>query len=148
MTTLKEKIDADLKQAMRDRDKLKLSVLRMLTTSFTNARIQAGEELDDKAVLGLVRKAIKQRQDAASQYRNGNRPELAEKEEQEAVILESYMPEQIGEDELREAIKALIAEQGLEGPKAMGVVMKAMMARFSGTADGSVISRIAKELLS
>ncbi|HEV3457233.1 MAG TPA: GatB/YqeY domain-containing protein, partial [Thermoanaerobaculia bacterium] len=92
-------------------------------------------------------KAIKQREEAAGQYRAGNRPDSAAKEDSEAAILETFLPAAADEGEIRAAIAALIAERGLSGPQAMGPIMKEMLARFGGTADGATLNRIARELL-
>ena len=94
-----------------------------------------------------MRKAIKQRGEAAEQFRAGGRPELADKEEREAAILEAYLPQQAGEAELRAAIAAFVAAEGLAGPKGIGPVMRAMLARFGAAADGATINRLAREIL-
>ena len=146
--TPREQIEAEIKSAMKARDSARLGTLRLLLTSIKNEAIAKGEEVDEKAFIGIVRKAIKQRNESLTQFREAGRDEQAAKEEAEIEVLEAYMPQQASESEIRSAVEALIAEQGLEGPKAMGAVMKAMMAKFGGNADGSVISRIAKELLS
>src|SRR5262249_47028000 len=128
-------------------DKARLSTLRLLLTEVKNERIRRGAEVDEAAFAGLVRKAIKQREEAAEQYRKGGRPELAEKEEGEARLLAAYLPAQVDEASLRAAIQALVAERGLSGPAAMGPVMKEMLARFGASADGATVSRLAREVL-
>ena len=90
---------------------------------------------------------MKQRQEAASQYRKGNRPELAAKEEAEIGFLEVYLPDQVGEEEIRQAVEAFITAENLSGPRDMGKVMKAMIEKFDNSADGATISRIAKQRL-
>jgi uncharacterized protein YqeY len=95
----------------------------------------------------LTRKAIKQREEAAEQYRKGNRPELAEKEEREGKLLAAYLPAQIDEGQIRAAIEALVAERGLAGNAAMGQIMKEMIARYGAAADSATISRVAREIL-
>jgi len=95
----------------------------------------------------LVRKAIKQRADSVEQYRKGNREELAAREEREAEILSAYLPPQIDEDELRAAITALVKDQDLSGPAAIGTIMKTMTSRFAGRAEGGTINKIAREVL-
>lgn len=147
MTTPAERIETEVKAALRAGDKERLSTLRLLLNSIKNEAIRSGEDVDEDGFLKLVRKSIKQRRDSAEQYRAGDRPELAEKEEREAEILGVYLPEEAGEDEIRAAIEELVASEGLTGPAAMGVVMKAMMARFSGRADGGLVNRLAREIL-
>ena len=147
MTTPAERVQGEIKTALKEGDKDRLATLRLLLNSIKNEAIRSGSEVDEDGFLKLVRKAIKQRRDSAEQYRAGGRAELAEKEEREGEILAAYLPEEAGEDEIRAAIEALVAEQELAGPAAIGVVMKAMMARFSGRADGGVINRLAREIL-
>ena len=147
MTTPAERIQDEIKSALKEGDKERLATLRLLLNAIKNETIRAGAEVDEDGFLKLVRKAIKQRRDSAEQYRGGGRSELAEKEEREAEILKVYLPAEASEDEVRAAIAALVAEQELAGPAAIGTVMKAMMARFSGRADGSVINRLAREIL-
>ncbi len=147
MSTPKERIEADLKAAMKQRDTERLGTLRMLLTAVKNRGIEIKGDVDEDELVAIVRKQIKQRQDSIEQYRQGGREELAAREEAEIAFLEPYMPEQVGEEEIRAAVTAFIAEQGLEGPQAMGQVMKAMIAKYGASADGSVISRIAKETL-
>jgi len=147
MSTPVERIQADVKAAMKAREAERLATLRMLLTAIKNEQIARGAELDEESFLAVVKRSIKQRRDAADQYRKGGREELAAKEEREAEILEAYLPAQAGEDEIRRAIEDFVAAEGLSGPKAMGPVMKAMMARFGASADGAVISRIARQVL-
>ena len=147
MSTPQERIQAELKEALKARDKERVGTLRMLLSEIKNEKIRSGDEVDDKAFVGLVRKAIKQRQDSAEQYRNGDREELAAKEEREAAILDAYMPQQASEDDIRRAIEDFVASEGLSGPQGIGPVMKAMIAHFGGNADGKVINQIARQVL-
>lgn len=147
MTTILERLQNDVKTALKAKEKERLSTLRMLMTEVKNEQIKVGKEVDEAGFIQLVKRAIKQRQDAATQYRDGDREELAAKEEREAEILTGYLPEQASEDEIRTAIQALVEEQGLEGPKAIGVIMKAMMAHFGAKADGRTINQLAREVL-
>lgn len=148
MSTPQQRIEAEVMAALKAGEKEKLSTLRMLLASVKNERIRLGEELDEAVFLGVVRKALKERKESAEQYRAGDRDELAEKEEREAEILAVYLPPEIGEDDLKAAVLEIVAEQGLEGPAALGQVMREMMARYKGRADGGVINRIARETLS
>ncbi len=147
MSTPRERIQEDIKSAMKEKDSERLSTLRLLMTAIKNTQIEKGAEVDDEQFVGLVRRGVKQRREAAEQYEKGGRPELAAKELREVEILEAYLPAQVGEEEIREAIQALVDAEGLEGPKSMGVVMKAMMAKFGSAADGSTLSRLAREIL-
>lgn len=149
MTTTppQQRIEADVKNALKAGEKEKLSTLRMLLTEVKNERIRKGGEVDEAGFVGLVRKSIKQREEAATQYRLGGREELAAKEESELQILSAYLPAQVDEEQLRAAIEAYLAEQGLSGPAAIGKVMKEMLSRFGTSADGATINRIAREVL-
>ncbi len=143
-----QRIESEVKEALRGGEKEKLSTLRLLLSEIKNERIRTAEEVDEETFLRLVRKGIKQRKDSAEQYRKGSRAELAEAEEREAEYLLAYLPAQASEAELRAAIEGFVEAEGLSGPGAIGPVMKAMVARFSGRSDGGTISRIAKEVLS
>lgn len=145
--TPQSRLEADLKEAMKARDKDRVSTLRMLLAMVKNRRIELGAELAEAELVSLVRKAIKQREDSAGQYRQGNRPELAQKEEGEIAILEGYLPPPVDEDAVRAQVRAYLASSGLAGPKAMGQVMKEMSARFAGTVDGKTLSGIVREEL-
>jgi uncharacterized protein YqeY len=147
-TPPQQRLEADVKEAMKGGDKERLSTLRMLLAAVKNERIARGSEVDEAAFASITRKAIKQREEATEQYRKGNRPELAEKEEREGKLLAAYLPAQIGEEKIRAAIEALVAERGLAGNAAMGQIMKEMIARFGAAADGARISRRARGVLS
>jgi uncharacterized protein YqeY len=146
-TSPQQRIEADVKTALKAGEKEKLSTLRMLLTEIKNERIRRGAEVDEAGFVSLVRKSIKQREDAASQYRAGRREELAAKEEAEIKVLEAYLPAQADEGQIRAAIEELVAARGLAGPAAIGPVMKEMLARFGSSADGATINRIAREVL-
>jgi hypothetical protein len=149
MTTItpQQRIEADVKTAMKAGDKDRLSTLRMLLTEIKNERIRRGSDVDEAGFVSLVRKSIKQREDSISQYRAGHREELAAKEEAEAGMLAAYLPAQVDEGQIRAAIAALVAERGLTGPAAIGPIMKEMLARFGSSADGGTINRLAREIL-
>jgi uncharacterized protein len=146
--TPQDRIQADLAAALKARDGARVSTLRMLLSAVKNERIAQGAEVDDAGFVKLVQRAIKQRAEAAELYDQGSRPELAGKERAEAEILSGYLPPQVDEAEIRQAIEGFVAAQGLSGPQAMGRVMKEMVARFAGSADGATIGRIAREVLS
>ena len=147
MSTPQEQIQNDIKEALKAKQPERLATLRMLLSEIKNEKIRAGQEVDDDGFVRLVKKAVKQRQDSAEAFAKGDRPELAAKEEREAEILAVYLPEQVGEDEIRRAIEELVAAEGLAGMQGIGQVMKAMMARFGGAADGKTINQIARAVL-
>jgi uncharacterized protein YqeY len=146
-TTPQQRIEADVKTAMKSGDKERLSTLRMLLGEIKNERIRRGTDVDEAGFISLVRKSIKQREESVSQYRAGHREELAAKEESEAKMLAEYLPAQVDEDQIRAAVQALVDERGLSGPAAIGPIMKEMLARFGSSADGATINRIAREAL-
>ena len=145
MATLRERLDADLKDAMRSKDELGTSVLRMLKSAVKYKEVEpGGHALEDAGVLAVIQTLIKQRRDSVEQFRAGNRPELAEKEEREIARLQSYLPAQMSADELRAEVRAVIAQVGAKGPKDMGAVMKALMPRVQGKAEGKAVSDAVK----
>ncbi len=146
-TTPQQRIEADVKTAMKSGEKEKLSTLRMLLAEIKNERIRRGDEVDEAGFISLVRKAIKQREDSITQYRAGNREELAAKEESELGVLNAFLPAQVDEGQIRAAVEEIVKEKGLSGPAAMGPIMKAVIARFGSSADGGTINRIAREVL-
>lgn len=146
-TTPQQRIEAEVKAAMKAGEKEKLSTLRMLLTEVKNERIKRGSDVDEAGFTALVRKAIKQREEAAAQYHNGGREELAAKEESEKEMLAAYLPAQADEGQIRTAVEAFVAERGLSGPAAIGQVMKEMLARFGTAADGATVNRITREVL-
>lgn len=148
MSAPRERIEADLKTSLKAGEKEKLATLRLLLSEIKNEQIRAGREVDEAAFASLVRKAIKQRHEAAEQYQRGGRPELAAKERREAEYLADYLPAQADPAELRQAIEEFVRAQDLSGPAAIGPVMKAMLARFGGRAEGATLNRIAREVLS
>ncbi len=146
--TLIERIDEDLKVAMKGRDELKVSALRMLKAAASNTAIQKGKQvLEDGEIQEVIGKLIKQRQESVEAFTKGGRPELAEKEAKEAAILKAYLPPAMSEAELKTLIQTAIQETGASGPQAMGAVMKAVMSKVSGRADGKIINQLVREAL-
>ena len=145
--TPQQRIEFDLRSAMKAGDKERVGTLRMLLTDVKNERIRRGADVDEAGFVAQVRKGIKQREEAAEQFARGLRPESAAKERREAEILASYLPAGPSEAEVRSAVEAYAAEHGLSGPQAMGRVMPAMIQRFEGRADNAVLSRIVREVL-
>lgn len=145
--TPQQRIELDLRGAMKAGDKERVGTLRMLLTELKNERIRRGEEVDEAGFLAALRKGIKQREEAAEQFEKGKRPDQAAKERREAEILGSYLPAGPSEDEIRAAVEAYVAEHGLSGPQGMGQVMPAMIERFEGRADNAVVSKVARQVL-
>lgn len=142
-----QRVETDLRAALKSGDKERLSTLRLLLTEVKNERIRRGEELDDEAFVAVVRRAVKKCREAAEGYRSGGREEQAAKEEREAEVLEGYLPRQASEAEVRAAVEEIAAAEGLAGPQDMGPLMKAALARLGASADGKTVSRIAREVL-
>jgi uncharacterized protein YqeY len=148
--TLREKIPEDLKNALRIKNELELSVLRMLQASIRNKEIELkrGKEfLTDEEVIEVISGEVKRRKDAASEYTKANRQDLADKEKAEVDILMRYMPKQMEEEEIRLETRNVIDEVNALSVKDMGKVMKSIMPRLKGRAEGSLVSRIVREEL-
>ncbi|HKI49349.1 MAG TPA: GatB/YqeY domain-containing protein [Desulfobacteria bacterium] len=144
---LKEKLLSDLKGAMKSKDSLKVDTLRLLISEIKNKEIDLREELGDGAITALLTTQIKRRKEAAGMFEQGGRADLKEKEEKEMAILQAYLPEQVGEEELKQRIQAVIAETSAQGLKDMGNVMKVVVPEFKGKAEGDQIRKIVTELL-
>jgi uncharacterized protein YqeY len=142
--TLQERLDSDLKEAMRARDATKLSVLRMLKSALNYAAIAKSgteAELSDAEAAQVVRKQVKQRQDSIESFEKGGRAELAAKEKEELSILHAYLPQAMSADELAVAVRETIAEVGATSKAQMGAVMKALQVKVAGRADGKTLSQ-------
>jgi uncharacterized protein YqeY len=145
MMTLKERIDADLKEAMRSKNELATSVLRMLKSSIKYKEVEPGASaLDDHKVLQVIGTLVKQRRDSAEQFKTGNRLDLAEKEEKEIAILQHYLPTQATHEEVVGTVRAAITASGAKGPRDMGAVMKLVNPKLQGRAEGKEISEAVK----
>ena len=141
--TLPERIDSDLKEAMKAKDIARLGVLRMLKSALKYSAIEkSGTEgqLDDTEATQVIRKQVKQRQDSIESFEKGGRAELAEKEKEELTILNTYLPQGMTSDELAKVVRETIAEVGATSKAQMGAVMKALQAKTSGRADGKTLS--------
>ncbi len=147
--TLQEKIQSHLSDAMRSKDQLRLSVLRMMKTAVKNKEIEKMKPLEETEVIAVLNTLVKQRKDSVEQFRKGSREELARKEEAEIKIIEEYLPAAASDDEIRRAVGEAVQEAGAASMKDMGKVMKATMSRLAGkTVDGSRVSQLVKEKLS
>jgi len=144
---LKEKLMEDMKAALKARDRERLSVIRMLQSLIKNAEIEKRGELTDEEIVSLLMKYAKQRRESIELYEKGGRQDLVEREKRELQIVESYLPRQMSEDEVRELVRKVIEEVGATSPRDIGKVMQAVMPRVKGRADGSMVNRIVRELL-
>jgi uncharacterized protein YqeY len=145
---LVERIDNDLKIAARAQDKRRLGTLRLLKSAIKYREIETGKTLEDADVVVVVGTLIKQRRDSAAQYTAGGRPELAHNENEEIKILEAFLPRQLTDDELAAMVQEAIAASGAKSPKEMGAVMKAVMPKVAGSAEGKRVSDAVKAALS
>jgi len=147
--SLSEKIAADLINAMKAKDKISLEAIRAAKTAFILARSEKGPDnvLSPEEELKIIQKLVKQRRESAAIYKEQNRPDLYEKEVIEADVLEKYLPAKMSEEELANAVKAIIDRVGAKTPADLGKVMSAAMKELAGKADGKEISAKAKELL-
>ncbi len=144
---LRQQLDADMKAAMKSRDSLRLETIRGVRGAIRNKEIDAGGELDDEAVLRVIRTLVKQRSDSIEQYQAAGRSELAEKESAEKSVLEEYLPAGPDAAEVERVVAEVIAETGAAGPRDMGKVMKPSLDRLGPAADGKLVSQTVKRLL-
>ena len=146
--SLKEQIMADIKTAMKDKAQAKLDTLRFLHSAIKNKEIESRpNEISDADVVSVIQKSVKQRKESILQFTNAGRTELAAKEESEIKILEIYLPTLMSEAEVTKVVEQMIKETGASGAKDMGKVMKAVLAKLSGQADNSVVSKVVKAKL-
>lgn len=146
----KQDLQNELKAAMLAKDEAKKSTLRMLISAIGYYEIQkggAGYEATDEDIMTVIQKEAKQRKDAITQYNDGGRPELAEKEEKELKLLQSYLPAQMSEEEIRTFVKEAIATTGASSAQDIGKVMGALMPKVKGKADGGLVNKIVREEL-
>ena len=146
--SLSQQLNEAMKEAMRAKDSLRLNTIRQIRTSVKNKEIDDRRELSDQEIIGVISTLVKQRKESTQLYREGDRPDLAEKEEQEMVVLQEFLPAQLGEEEIRSIIEEAIAETGAASMKDMGRVMKVVTGRTLGRADGRLVSDLVKVRLS
>jgi uncharacterized protein YqeY len=144
---LREKLDEDLKSAMRAKDSLRMNTVRALKSAIKYREIELMKPLDDAGILGVLATEIKRRRDSVEQYRAGKRVDLADKEEAEIKILQEFLPQQLTREEVEAKVAEVIARVGAQGPKDMGAVMKALLPEVQGRADGKVVSELVKQHL-
>ena len=147
MNIIIEKIESGMVQAAKSKDKLKLSALRMAKAALHNKEIDLRRELKGEEILQVLSSMVKQRKDSIEQFRNGGRLDLVEKEEAELQVIQELMPEQLSEEEIEAEISKAIDEVGATGIRDMGKVMKALMPKFTGKADGKLVSEKVKAML-
>ena len=146
--SLKEQLKNDLKEAMKAKDNFKRDVIRLINSSIKQIEVDERRELSDEDIIKILQKSAKQRNDSITQYRDGGREDLAEKEANELKVIESYLPKQMEDSELESAIKTVISEVGASTMKDMGKVMGIASKKLAGKADGKRISEVVKKLLS
>jgi len=144
---LKEKLKADLVVAMKAKDAERVSTIRLLTSAIKNKEIDSRKELDDEGVLAVLSTAVKQRRDSIEQFEKAGRTDLSDKEKAELEIIQAYMPQELGRDEIAAFVKEAVSETGASGAKDMGKVMKALMPKVKGRADGKLVNELVKEIL-
>ena len=145
---LAEILSDDLKKALKTAQKDTLSVIRMIKAAVKNKEIEKGAVLSDEEIHGVLMTLARQRKDSIEQFSKGNRQDLVAKETGELSIIQSYLPKQISKEEVAEIIKDAVTESNANGPKDIGKVMKAVMAKVKGRADGRLVSALVKETLS
>ena len=144
---LSEKLSNDYKDALRSGDKSKVSILRMIKAAAKNKEIEKGASLTDDEIYTIFRSFVKRANESIEQFSKAGRTDLAEKEKEELSIIQNYLPKQLGEDEVKGLIKEAISEVGAAGPKDMGKVMKLVMSKTKGQADGKLVNNLVKEML-
>ena len=145
---LKDRIESDLTNALKNKDAAKVSTLRFLKSAMQNLAIEKRKDLEDSDIISVIKKQVKQRKDSIEGFRQGNRMDLVRKEELEHEILTSYLPEEISREDIILIVREAIVELSAGSLKDMGSVIKLVMAKAKGQADGSMVSAIVKEELS
>jgi uncharacterized protein YqeY len=150
--SLRDRLQADLKDAMRSKDEVRKSAIRSVIAAIKQAETEldaSGQRrtLEDRDILALIAKQAKQRRESIEEFEKGGRDDLVAQEQADLDILESYMPRQLTPEQIRAEAEATIAEVGASGPHDIGAVMRPLMARLRGTADGKVVNQIVRELL-
>jgi uncharacterized protein YqeY len=146
--TLQERLTEAMKEAMRARDSLRLNTVRLIRTAIKNREIDARRELEEQETVAVLSTLVKQRRESAQAFREGGRPELAEKEELELAVIQEFLPRQLEEREIRGIIEEAVAELGASSMQDMGKVMKVVTGKTLGRADGRLVSELVKARLS
>lgn len=142
-----KQIDSKIIEALKGGEKEKLAVLRGLKSAFKYRQIEAKKELSDEMAIEVISRAAKQRRESIEQFRAGEREDLASKEESELKIISEYLPSQLSEEEVRTLVATAVSESGAETPKQIGLVMKLLMPKVKGKADGKLVNRLVLEKL-
>jgi uncharacterized protein len=146
--SLLERLNQDMKQAMKNKEKDKLSVIRMIKASLQNEAIKLGEELSEDAELTVLSREVKQRKDSLHEFEKAGREDLVEKIRTELQYVEEYMPQQLSEEEISKIVEEAISEVGATSKAEMGKVMAAIMPKVKGKADGSLVNKLVQQHLS
>jgi uncharacterized protein YqeY len=144
---LAERLDADMKQAMKDKDKVRLSTIRLIRTAIKNTEIDHKKTLTDEEILDVLNRELKQRRDSLQAFEAGGRSDLVDQVQQEIAVLQAYLPEQLSEEELRVIVLETIQETGAVAKKDMGKVMSALMPKIKGRADGKLVNQLVQSHL-
>ncbi len=145
--SLKERLTEEMKGAMKARDDLRLSTIRLIRSAVKNKEIELKKELDDQGITDVIASLVKQRRESIRLFKDAGRQELAEKEEKELSTLLGFLPQQLSREEVSVLVSRVVAECGAQGGKDMGRVMKALMPHVAGRADGKMVSDVVKEKL-
>jgi uncharacterized protein YqeY len=145
--TLRDRLTDEMKSAMKSRDELKLSAIRLIRSAVKNKEIEAKHELDDQGITEVISTLVKQRRESIRLFGEAGRDDLVQKEEAELQTLLAFLPQQMSRDEIVSLVNSVIAECGAQGPKDMGKVMKAIQPRVAGRADGKAVSDLVREAL-
>lgn len=143
-----DRIGEDLKKAIKDRDQVRTSCLRMLKASLKNKQIEKGRELTDEEIQAIISSLVRKNKEAITEFRDGDREDLALKEEEEVKIFYEYLPQQLSQEEIEKTLREIISELSATAPKDLGKVMKVAMARMAGQAQGKEVNEIARKILS
>jgi uncharacterized protein YqeY len=146
--SLSQRIADELKEAIKTKDAIRISCLRMLKADLKNRQVEKGSDLEDKEIESVVSSLIRKGQEAAKEFRGGGRSDLAEKEEEEIRIFYEFLPEQLDSEDIEKRIRDIISELSATGSKDLGKVMKAAMAQMAGQVQGKEVNEIARKLLS
>ena len=141
------RIEKDIKESLKSGDKNRVSILRMVKSDVRNKEIEKGDSLADEDIQAILRSFAKKARESIDQFSGAGRHELAEKEKAELAVIQEYLPRQLNEDDIRKTIRDIIDETGPAGTKDMGRVMKAVMAKLKGQADGRLVNNLVKETL-
>ncbi|NLM04432.1 MAG: GatB/YqeY domain-containing protein [Clostridiales bacterium] len=145
--SLKEQLNNDFKQAMKNRDQLRKNVITLIRSEIKQIEVDKRIELDDQGIVEILSRQLKQRRDSIEEFKKGNRQDLADQAEEEAKILLEYLPEQLSEEEITSIVKETIDEIGAQSMKDMGKVMANIMPKLKGKADGKLVNEIVKKQL-